>query len=269
MPQNTKAKPSTPQKTSSTYKTIDAFLKKNPDFERMKEGTKILCKSTGYEIVPDLAVLEKYLNGRSYKKAQWYSFDFSPYEKFYLVQSRHNQNKLFSHLDKNEYNKIPQEIESLIKSPRYQKALKKKEEELKEEEDRKARQAAKEERRKKWIEDHPNEQPPEEDEEEGDDEEGDDEEGEDEPIEGQDSNGMDDEDQPEEFEAEEEDGAENEEGDEGEQLYEVEEVDDTPIIRKAPKKASKMEKPASRKRKETPAKPSTAPSHPKKKASKS
>jgi hypothetical protein len=69
------------------------------------------CNFSGHECVPRKEVIEKYINGKAYKKSkEWYSHDFSKYEPFIIPSIKHPK-RLYCTITKKDLNKIPFQVE--------------------------------------------------------------------------------------------------------------------------------------------------------------
>jgi len=73
---------------------------------------------------PDVAVLERYAQGKKYKhQAEWYSYDFSKYKAHYIFPGRQPKT-MYCQVTKMTLNQIPSEIEHHIQGRKYQAAKK-------------------------------------------------------------------------------------------------------------------------------------------------
>ena len=79
-------------------------------FLTLTADNKILCSITKHEMPPKLDVVLSYINGGKFKKTkEWYSYDYSEFEP-YIVVDRQNSAKLHCKLTGQTLNKIPNEV---------------------------------------------------------------------------------------------------------------------------------------------------------------
>ncbi|KAK2819205.1 hypothetical protein Q5P01_024766 [Channa striata] len=106
---------------------LRAFLLNHPCFQ-LTDGTKLKCTLNGHEFPCNLAELQKFTEGKKYKKLRATAdFNYSQYEP-HIVPSTKQPNQLFCKLTLRHLNRQPHHILRHVNGKRFKKALSKYEE---------------------------------------------------------------------------------------------------------------------------------------------